>query len=108
MRWLKQQLRARLAPSGPAEGTLVEGSLADKAGGYDWSCGGMSATEEWITSGATRAALHLPPTGSGSRFGYRSSGPASVTLWPFLATKLRVLIYNGACPAEAARLRLPG
>ena len=43
-----------------------------------------------------RAALHLRAAASGSAFGYRDSGPASITLWPSLATRLRVLIYNGA------------
>ena len=28
--------------------------------------------------------------------GYQSSGPASITLWPELVKKMRVLIYNGA------------
>jgi len=34
-----------------------------------------------------------------SSFSYRSSGPASVTLWPFLSSRLRVLIYNGDADA---------
>ena len=40
----------------------------------------------------------LQVAASGSAFGYRDSGPASITLWPSLATRLRVLIYNGAAP----------
>ena len=55
----------------------------------------MSATSKWITSAETRTALHLKQPGR-SRFGYSTSGPASITLWPSLATRLRVLIYNGA------------
>ena len=45
-----------------------------------------------------RAALHLKSS-SGSRFGYDTSGPASITLWPFLAKHLRVVIYNGDADA---------
>ena len=57
---------------------------------------GRQASFSWITSDDVRKALHLDTVKGGrSRFGYHSSGPASVTLWPFLATKLRVLIYNG-------------
>jgi len=95
MQWLKHQLRARLSPEAANEGGLL---AADKSGGFDWSCGGMDATAKWITRADVRTALHLPAT-SGSAFHYRSSGPASVTLWPFLATKIRVLIYNGDADA---------
>ena len=65
------------------------------SGGYEWSCGGMDATSAWITRPDVRAALHLRAAASGSAFSYRDSGPASITLWPSLATRLRVLIYNG-------------
>merc|ERR1712146_849678 len=34
-----------------------------------------------------------------SRFHYRSSGPASVTLYPELVKKLRIFIYNGDADA---------
>ena len=78
-----------------AHGGVSNGSSAvGFSGGYQWSCGGMGATSSWITRKDVIKALHLT-AGSGSRFGYHSSGPASITLWPFLATKLRVLIYNG-------------
>ena len=68
-------------------------------GGYEWSCGGMDATSAWITTPQVRAALHLRAAASGSAFGYRNSGPASITLWPTLAKRLRVLIYNGTAAA---------
>ena len=42
-------------------------------------------------------ALHLRAAGSG--FDYDRSGPASITLWPFLSQHLRVLIYNGDADA---------
>jgi len=99
MRWLKQQLRNRLQPGAPSPPLAAAALSAQKTGGFDWSCGGEDATTSWITSPDVRKALHLPPSGSGSRFNYLSSGPASVTLWPFLATKLRVLIYNGDADA---------
>ena len=69
-----------------------------KTGGYAWSCGGMPATAKWITTPEVQAALHLK-AGSGSRFHYALSGPASITLWPFLAANLRILIYNGDADA---------
>jgi hypothetical protein len=72
----------------------VEAAVA-KTGGYAWSCGGMGATSKWITSPAVRKALHLKDK-AGSRFGYSWSGPASITLWPFLAQHLRVLCRHNA------------
>jgi len=106
MRWLTKHMRAQLAPhSSPGEDAphsrqlaSVDESGVDFTGGYRWSCGGMPATSEWITTPAVRHALHLKAK-SGSRFGYHSSGPASITLWPFLAKNLRVLIYNGDADA---------
>ena len=73
----------------------------------------MDATSAWITQPAVREALHLKSS-SGSRFGYDTSGPASITLWPFLAKHLRVVIYNGDADAcvpyvgnEEVRLQPP-
>ena len=43
-------------------------------------------------------ALHIANPGQ-STFRYHSSGPASITLHPELATKIRVLIYNGDADA---------
>merc|ERR1712054_109614 len=34
-----------------------------------------------------------------SKFDYSCSGPASITLWPELSKKIRVLIYNGDADA---------
>lgn len=45
-------------------------------------------------------ALHISNPGQSS-FRYHSSGPASITLHPELATKIRVLIYNGDADAYA-------
>jgi len=87
MRWARQRLRADLAPrSSSAEG------------GFTWRCGGMAATEEWITRPDVRKALHLDAPHKSS-FHYSLSGPASITLWPSLSAKLRVLVYNGDADA---------
>jgi hypothetical protein len=80
----------------PSQGTTAAVGMT---GGYEWSCGGMDVTTAWITTPQVRAALHLRAAASGSDFGYRNSGPASVTLWPTLAKRLRVLIYNGSAAA---------
>merc|ERR1711879_558085 len=45
-----------------------------------------------------RKALHLDKPGR-SGFSYATSGPASITLWPELVQKIRVLIYNGDADA---------
>ena len=63
-------------------------------GGYVWSCDGMGKMQSFFSNPAVQQALHLD-TPEKSSFGYDSSGPASITLWPELAKKLRVLIYNG-------------
>merc|ERR1712086_840712 len=39
-------------------------------------------------------ALHLKTPGQ-SKFSYKTSGPASILLYPELIKKIRVLIYNG-------------
>jgi len=92
---------AATAKPGEGEGVaFTAGSTTTMmTGGYGWSCGGMDATSAWITSPQVRTALHLRDAGSGSGFAYRTSGPASVTLWPTLAKRLRVLIYNGDADA---------
>ena len=63
-------------------------------GGYDWTCGQFSAVPNYMLRPDVRKALHLEqvyPSG----FSYTQSGPASITLYPKLASKIRVLIYNG-------------
>ena len=64
-------------------------------GGYDWTCGTFSALPKYFARADVRAALHLPSKSETSVFMYDSSGPASITLYPALLQKLRVLIYNG-------------
>eukprot|EP00041_Stephanoeca_diplocostata_P032674 m.1054590 g.1054590 ORF g.1054590 m.1054590 type:complete len:491 (+) comp24190_c0_seq8:136-1608(+) len=63
-------------------------------GGYDWSCGGEDAARTYLGDANNQRALHLHNQGA-SAFSYKRSGPASVTLYPTLVKKLRILIYNG-------------
>ena len=86
MRWLRKQLRAEMNSRNSSE--------LGAMGGYDWSCGGMDKANDYLTSADVRKALHLQEPGQ-SEFGYRRSGPASITLYPELIKKLRILIYNG-------------
>jgi hypothetical protein len=72
--------------------------LSTPTGGYDWECGGPYVAGDYLTKKTVEAALHLKQPGR-SRFNYHSSGPASITLWPFLAKSIRVLIYNGDADA---------
>jgi alpha-beta hydrolase superfamily lysophospholipase len=65
-----------------------------RAGGYP------EGTREYLGRTDVQKALNLDPAMKGaSGFDYHSSGPASITLHPHLAKKLRVLIYNGDADA---------
>ena len=66
-------------------------------GGFIYGCGGEQAIRSWLHTPEVQRALHLRAAGSG--FDYDRSGPASITLWPFLSQHLRVLIYNGDADA---------
>ena len=68
--------------------------LGGGRGGYDWSCGEMTALAAWIRRDDVTRALHLPRAG-GSGFSYERSGPASILLLPSLLSQIRVLIYSG-------------
>lgn len=89
--WLTRTLRDNMHNISGISQTLV-----DMNGGFRWDCGGNVG--KWITSADVRKALHLQNPGR-SGFGYACSGPASITLWPELAQKIRVLIYNGDADA---------
>jgi len=93
MRALLKEARERMSSNNAS--TLL---LSDKTGGYDWSCGGPYVAGAYLTKPDVEEALHLKKPGR-SKFHYRSSGPASVTLWPFLSKNLKVLIYNGDADA---------
>ena len=91
--WLKTYLREHM--STPKQ-TIADQRrhLANLAGGYEWPCGGLDTLSNWLAGDAVRKALHFKDTNP-VHFDYDTSGPASITLWPFLAKHLRVLIYNG-------------
>jgi hypothetical protein len=55
----------------------------------------MSDMASFFKRTDVQTALHLTKGPQPSEFGYDSSGPASITLWPELVQKMRVLIYNG-------------
>jgi len=74
-------------------------SLAAGGGGYDWTCGTFDALPAYFARPEVRAALNLPANSLTSTLQYDSSGPASITLYPALLAKLRILIYNGDADA---------
>lgn len=91
MNWLTEYLRSGL--SNPHE---TNANLKNMSGGYDWSCGGPYVAGDYLTRPDVRKALHLDTNEPGtSRFSYDTSGPASITLYPELVKKLRIMIYNG-------------
>eukprot|EP00041_Stephanoeca_diplocostata_P019528 m.422526 g.422526 ORF g.422526 m.422526 type:complete len:489 (-) comp21329_c0_seq1:490-1956(-) len=91
MRWLKNYLRARMNTGNAAD---IDRELGLLGGGYKWNCGGLDDLSNFLSRTDVRQALHLDAPNP-SRFDYSSSGPASITLYPHLVTKMRVLIYNG-------------
>ena len=114
-RWLLEALRAELASNGArtplkdlmdAQPNGTENLRYPGAdGGFIYGCGGEQAIRSWLHTPPVQKALHLRE--SGSAFGYNRGGPASITLWPELSKKIRVLIYNGdadACGASASPL----
>eukprot|EP00746_Dinoflagellata_sp_MGD_P009927 gnl/MRDRNA2_/MRDRNA2_120347_c0_seq1.p1 gnl/MRDRNA2_/MRDRNA2_120347_c0~~gnl/MRDRNA2_/MRDRNA2_120347_c0_seq1.p1 ORF type:complete len:509 (+),score=80.67 gnl/MRDRNA2_/MRDRNA2_120347_c0_seq1:90-1616(+) len=89
--WLTSVLRYNMHNS-----SGINQALIDMNGGFKWDCGGD--VSKWIQSAEVRKALHLDRPGR-SGFDYETSGPASITLWPELVQKIRVLIYNGDADA---------
>lgn len=93
MAWLAGFLRA-----GVHNASGTNAALRDLNGGFDWDC--VGDVRAWITRPDVRSALHLVlPMPGASGFSYNCTGPASVTLWPELAKRLRVLVYNGDADA---------
>ena len=88
MSWLRNHLRENMNTPN------IHQLTKELGGGYDWACGGMPQTKDFFSRKEVQEALHLGRPEQ-SRFSYDSSGPASITLYPTLAKKLRVLIYNG-------------
>eukprot|EP00656_Telonema_subtile_P007169 TRINITY_DN1335_c0_g1_i3.p1 TRINITY_DN1335_c0_g1~~TRINITY_DN1335_c0_g1_i3.p1 ORF type:complete len:250 (-),score=49.71 TRINITY_DN1335_c0_g1_i3:156-905(-) len=64
-------------------------------GGFTWTCGQFEQIPNYLARAEVRAALHLPSKSLTSNFKFNTSGPASVTLYPSLIPRIRVLIYNG-------------
>eukprot|EP01062_Namystynia_karyoxenos_P002842 TRINITY_DN1099_c0_g1_i3.p2 TRINITY_DN1099_c0_g1~~TRINITY_DN1099_c0_g1_i3.p2 ORF type:complete len:504 (+),score=214.23 TRINITY_DN1099_c0_g1_i3:72-1514(+) len=89
--WLREQLRASM----PVGLDLGLAEADSPAGGYDWRCGGESAAGRYLRLSSVRKALHIGSETS-SRFSYGPNfEPQSVTLYPTLLQRYRVLIYNG-------------
>jgi len=91
MGWLMRYLRRNMHRLADAHEELREMN-----GGFDWNCAGDVG--KWIKSADVQKALHLEGE-KGSLMVYSQSGPASITLYPELVTKLRVLIFNGDADA---------
>lgn len=92
-KWLQNKIRRGLY--NPMK---TKKELLDLSGGYRWDCGGHP--EQWIQREDVRRALHLDQYAPGlSQFFYILSGPASITLYPELVRKVRLLIYNGDADA---------
>mmetsp|Transcript_146308 Transcript_146308/g.207484 ORF Transcript_146308/g.207484 Transcript_146308/m.207484 type:complete len:490 (+) Transcript_146308:42-1511(+) len=95
MRWFLNFMRSKMGSSH----AQVNAELQELGGGgYDWLCGGLPGLATYMSSKDVQTALHLdaPIT---NRFNYDTSGPASITLYPNLVKKIRVLIYNGDADA---------
>jgi len=96
MRWLKDQLRDAISPAARAKAhkNILE---ATGPGGFDWDCGGTyppGKVADFFLRKDVQEALHLNPPGQ-SGFDYATTGPASITVYPELAKKIRIMIYNG-------------
>lgn len=95
MPWLLNYLK-----EGMATPVATEQALIDMNGGYPWHCSSINGISKWLVRDDVRTALHLADAKPGaSGFSYSSSGPASITLYPELVKKLRVLVYNGDADA---------
>jgi len=93
MRWLTKTLREGLHEPGK-----TRSSLLNMSGGFKYDC--LGDVGEWIVREDVKKALHLSGIEPGaSRLSYDSSGPASITLYPELAKKMRIRIYNGDADA---------
>lgn len=91
--WLTNFLREGMSDPHGTHQTLM-----DMNGGYPYSCKSIGGISEWLVRSDVRKALHLGEPGK-SGFSYSNRGPASITLYPELVKKLRILIYNGDADA---------
>jgi len=92
MLWLRRTLHGGMHEPHKTRETLI-----DMNGGYPWDC--MSKASNWIVREDVRKALHLDLEPGASQFSYANHGPASQTLYPELAKKIRILIYSGDADA---------
>eukprot|EP01062_Namystynia_karyoxenos_P002837 TRINITY_DN1099_c0_g1_i13.p1 TRINITY_DN1099_c0_g1~~TRINITY_DN1099_c0_g1_i13.p1 ORF type:complete len:504 (+),score=212.19 TRINITY_DN1099_c0_g1_i13:72-1514(+) len=89
--WLRREMRRSM----PKAIDLGLAAAAAPAGGYDWRCGGEGAADKYLDLPEVRKALHIGKAGT-SDFSYGPNfEPQSVTLYPTLLQRYRVLIYNG-------------
>eukprot|EP00928_Gymnodinium_smaydae_P033236 TRINITY_DN23859_c0_g1_i1.p1 TRINITY_DN23859_c0_g1~~TRINITY_DN23859_c0_g1_i1.p1 ORF type:complete len:501 (-),score=47.02 TRINITY_DN23859_c0_g1_i1:184-1686(-) len=89
MDWLLRTLR-----SGMHNVAETHAKLKQINGGFEWDC--LGDADEWITRDDVKKALHLDGVQPrASKFEYNTTGPGSVTLYPELIQKIRILIYNG-------------
>jgi len=90
--WLRGELR-----KGATNPRATHEKLTLMNGGYQWMC--PADASEWIRRADVRKALHLDGIGKRSGFHYDSTGPASITLYPELMKKLRMILFNGDADA---------
>jgi len=89
MKWLLGELRA-----GMHRPHQTRAKLTKMNGGFKWDC--LGDVGGWIQREDVKEALHLDGVQAGaSQLSYSRSGPASITLYPELAKKIHVMIYNG-------------
>lgn len=68
----------------------------DIGGGFPYTCKSIEGIGDWLVRKDVRKALNLGSVEPGqSGFGYKPFDPYSLTLYPELAKKIRILIYNG-------------
>ena len=85
--WLRSYLRDAMNTHG-TDLASTHAELKDMNGGFDWACGGMAAIVKYFKRDDVLKALHLPQPNL-SKFKYKTSGPASVTLYPELVKQIR-------------------
>merc|ERR1712137_1454432 len=89
MKWLLGELR-----DGMHRPHQTRAKLTKMNGGFKWDC--LGDVGGWIQREDVKKALHLDGVQAGaSQLSYSRSGPASITLYPELAKKIHVMIYNG-------------
>merc|ERR1712107_841549 len=92
MNWLVRELR--LCMSDPV-GTHQK--LVNMSGGYPYACKSIGGISQWLVRPDVRKALNLDSVEPGaSGFDYEPFNPLSITLYPEIVKKIRVLINGDA------------